>query len=268
MLAGRNDVKFLASMVPSIKQFSDDGDVFHGAYGHRWRKWFNFDQLKEIADNLKKNPDCRRQVLSMWSATADLSSGSKDVPCNTHVYFSRDRDGVLNMTVCNRSNDAVWGALGANVVHFSVLQEFLAHQIGCDVGRYWQVTNNLHLYTDRHAGLMEELAQYAFPSTAFQITDPYAGGHVRPYPVTFSYQDVHLWVNSPYDLGHTDPFLRKVALPMKMAVAAFVANEPPDKYDRGLGRVAEMPEDCDWRIAAETWLHQKREAWEEKQNAE
>ena len=38
---------------------------------------------------------------------------SKDVPCNTHAYFAINAEGSLDLTVCNRSNDLVWGCLGA-----------------------------------------------------------------------------------------------------------------------------------------------------------
>lgn len=53
---------------------------------------------------------------------------------------------VLDMTVVNRSNDLVWGMLGANVVHFSMLQEYLANRLEVVVGKYHHITNNLHVY--------------------------------------------------------------------------------------------------------------------------
>jgi hypothetical protein len=53
---------------------------------------------------------------------------------------------VLDITVCCRSNDIIWGAYGANAVQFSVLQEYLAARVGVGVGRYYQVSNNFHVY--------------------------------------------------------------------------------------------------------------------------
>jgi thymidylate synthase len=55
---------------------------------------------------------------------------------------------VLDLTVLCRSNDVVWGAYGANAVHFSVLQEYLAGRIGVDVGVMYQFSNNYHGYVD------------------------------------------------------------------------------------------------------------------------
>jgi hypothetical protein len=83
----------------------------------------------------------------MWDANYDLmvENDIKDVPCNTHIYFSV-RNGYLHMTVCNRSNDMIWGAFGANAVHMSYLMEYMAHAVGAKVGHYTQFTNNLHAY--------------------------------------------------------------------------------------------------------------------------
>jgi hypothetical protein len=55
-------------------------------------------------------------------------------------------NGRLDLTVTCRSNDVVWGAYGANAVHFSVLLEYLAGRIGVRVGKMYQISNNWHLY--------------------------------------------------------------------------------------------------------------------------
>lgn len=161
MLAGRNDAEFPARFAKQIAVYSENGKL-NGAYGHRWRAHFGYDQLGWIVDELGSNPASRRCVLSMWDGgsvgpegavegSGDLYAalhGSKDVPCNTHVYFAA-RDGKLNMTVCNRSNDIVWGCYGANVVHMSMLQEVVAHFSGLEMGTYYQVSNNYHAYAER-----------------------------------------------------------------------------------------------------------------------
>ena len=60
MLAGRNDLKSMTNYVARFKDFSDDGETLHGAYGYRWRKYFGYDQLDWIVDELKANPESRR----------------------------------------------------------------------------------------------------------------------------------------------------------------------------------------------------------------
>ena len=161
MLSGSNDIAFVKYFAKNMSLFSDDGVTAWGAYGWRWRRFFGWDQLEAVVKELRRDPVSRRCVLAMWSA-ADLGfhssdfkpndfqvalSGGKDVPCNTHIYFDA-RGGRLNMTVCNRSNDIIWGAYGANVVHMSFLQEYMSMRVGLPIGVYRQLSNNYHVYTD------------------------------------------------------------------------------------------------------------------------
>lgn len=147
MLAGRKDVEFLQLFNSNIGQFSDDGKILNGAYGYRWRENWGVDQIKIIIEILRKEPTSRRAVLEMWSVSDLTNQHSKDLPCNTHIYFDL-RGGALNMTICNRSNDTIWGCYGANVVHFSILQEYIASMVEVKMGWYCQFSNNLHIYTN------------------------------------------------------------------------------------------------------------------------
>jgi len=166
--SGSNELEFPVFFNASYSQFSDDGKTMWDSYGWRWREFFGYDQLDAIVEELKSNPGSRRCVLAMWNAdiapsapqweaksgvqySDDLGvacNGGKAVPCNTHAYFAI-RAGKLNMTVMNRSNDSMWGAFGANAVHFSFLLEYMAMRIGVPMGSYYQFTNNLHTYTDK-----------------------------------------------------------------------------------------------------------------------
>ena len=82
VLAGRNDVKFLAHILPRIADYSDEGRIFHGAYGYRMRQHFGFDQIEETVTLLKQTPSTRQAVISIWDANADLGAETKDMPCN------------------------------------------------------------------------------------------------------------------------------------------------------------------------------------------
>jgi thymidylate synthase len=147
MLSGANSVPFVAKFASQIKEYSDNGYSFHGAYGYRWASHFGMNQLEAVIHMLKKDPTTRRAVIAMWDPASDLESFSKDLPCNTHLYF-RVNDGKLHMTICNRSNDLVWGMLGANIVHMSILQEYIANAIEAEMGNLYQFTVNLHVYSD------------------------------------------------------------------------------------------------------------------------
>lgn len=160
LLAGWNDARWLDQFVSDFSaRFAEDGGVHHGSYGHRWRKHFDVegggnpnlpDQLNTVVELLRKNPDDRRVVISMWDPPADLGANKKDVPCNLmvipRVRTDPYRGKALDITVPCRSNDIVWGAYGANAVQFSILQEYLAARIGVAVGYYYQVSLNFHAY--------------------------------------------------------------------------------------------------------------------------
>ena len=151
MLAGRNDLAPLARLASNMSNFSVDGKTFNAAYGHRWRN-NGLDQLREVIEKLKKTPNTRQAVINIWDQDDDLVDGehnARDRACNLSMVFTpRVRDGkkVLDMMVSNRSNDAVWGAYGANYVHFSMVLIFVAEASGFDVGQYTQVSANFHMY--------------------------------------------------------------------------------------------------------------------------
>lgn len=148
MMSGSNDVRFIEVFNKRMRLYADDSsDIHHGAYGHRWRNHFGRDQIVRVSEMLHADPTSRRAVLGMWDPSVDLEHHN-DLPCNTHIYF-RVINGALNMTVCNRSNDLLWGCLGANAVHMTLLHELIARSAGFRQGRYQVFTNNLHVYTER-----------------------------------------------------------------------------------------------------------------------
>jgi hypothetical protein len=94
----------------------------------------------------------------MWDTVYDgPNARTSDRPCNTHIYFRVDETDSLNMTVCNRSNDFIWGMLGANVVHMTMLQELVASAAGFKLGMYHVFSNNCHIYTTvpRYEGIIK-----------------------------------------------------------------------------------------------------------------
>lgn len=295
MLAGRGDAAFLNRFIANFGQrFAEPDGRVHGAYGFRWREALGYDQLDYIVKMLRWNPADRQAVLQMWDGAPlmqghfppdkgieargedDLRGKWRDRPCNTHVYFRvRSRvvgqDGAatgteswLDMTVCCRSNDMIMGAYGANAVHFSVLQEYVASMIGVDVGTYFQVSNNFHLYT----GDLEQLTERHSRSHSLHSLDievrstAYEGQTlpVRPVrlvddPGTFMRELVELLaaVDQEGDIENMcNKFLSLTAWPMFQAHRAYRLKKWDDT--RWWGRAIEAP---DWRRAAVEWLERR-----------
>ena len=134
----------------------------------------------------------------------DLLGQWRDRPCND-VIFLRVRgdrgmrdlghgnvedydERVLDLTVCCRSNDMLFGCHGANSVHFSVLQEYLAARIGVGVGTMYQVSNNYHMYVSEmerlHARALKTHVDYPLIGLGAVLQDDrYASGAVSPSPM-------------------------------------------------------------------------------------
>lgn len=246
MLGGRNDVEWLKQYNKRMVEYSTDGMTFWGAYGFRWRQWFEEDQLFVAADRLKTYENDRRTVVGIWDPANDLLPGNdmKDIPCNTHIYF-KVRDDKLHMTVCCRSNDMIWGAYGANAVHFSILQEYMAALVGVGVGRYTQVSDSFHAYTDVLKKLDGLVADY----------DPYATNNIKPYPLvknidSFDYE-VNCFLNET-NCEHQNPFFTEVAEPMRRAWRVWKGGDVKDAII-----VAQEIKADDWRKACVEWLYRR-----------
>ena len=258
MLAGRNDLAWPVQFNNRFKEYSDDGKSLAGAYGFRWRRYFGRDQLYEAAKALIVDHSTRRVVVTMWSQN-DLGMYGRDLPCNTQIYFDC-RGGVLNMTVTNRSNDALWGAFGANAVHFSILQEYMAFWVGIPMGVYRQFTNNLHIYTDILSAMKAETMVKDLCVTDYYDPGSNAKGRcLKPYPLIHTDtktwdKDLHKFLSKP-DLSSTnayeDDFFNHVAAPMYLAWA-----ERKDSIDRAIC-YAEQIRAEDWSTACIEWLERR-----------
>lgn len=291
MLAGRNDIAPLDYYSSGYGKQVRDGDsyVANGAYGYRWRNsqirfeslndqgkyeadGHEVDQLDIIIDHLRRKPESRRVNLQMWNVEDDLLKidSSKDVCCNLSCCFSirktadneqfEDRSAFLDMTVFNRSNDLVWGSLGANFVHFTMLQEYVACCLGIEVGQYHQVSNNLHCYTERwtpEAWLADNSGSYipAFRHVPLVQDRATFDAECRAF-VTANAQTVTGCLS---DDAWAERFLCATAQPMMNAFHCHKIRE----YGESLGWARSIEAD-DWRKAATSWLLKRKSNWEAK----
>lgn len=266
LLAGRDDYTFLDRFVHNFSsRFAETGGRGHGSYGIRWRSHFGFDQLDTIVEKLRADPYDRRVVLSMWDASRhttpypddpegadDLRVSAQDVPCNTHIY-PRVVGGRLDLTVCCRSNDAIWGATGANVVQFSMLQEYLAGRVGVGVGRLYQLANNMHAYTDR-------LDRYGVPETDRWGENIYDRFDVLPTPIgeNWASWDLDLrmfmdWTENPdRAMWPENTWFATVAAQMWAVHKLYSDGHKEDALNHCQSITAD-----DWRIACQAWIRRR-----------
>lgn len=244
MMAGRLDVEWIAQFNKQYREYADDGQV-KAAYGYRWRRAFGFDQIRFVINQLKRNPTSRQATLQMWLPQEDLPTFHKDKACNISIMF-RNNSGALDMLVTNRSNDFVWGALGANIVHMTMLHELVSHFSKIPLGRYSVVSMNLHIYT--------EMPNYQAISNTLVADEIYK--ECEPLPLfgeTEEYNDFvsdcENFCNGDLGLLTTD-FLGNTALP------AYVAWKVRENREHAYESIATMKHP-DWRIACQNYLKRK-----------
>lgn len=248
MLTGSDDVTPLVPFNSGIVRYTEDGRLMWGAYGYRWRNVWARDQILEAIKQLKNNPNSRQVVIAMWVPDMDLTEAAyKDRPCNTHIYFD-GRGGKLNMTVCCRSNDMLWGAYGANVVHMSVLQEIVAAGAGLPMGVYRQFSNNFHLYTENEmvADLLRTPPTYAHDNynTSKDIHIPLIGPGETVDDLLADCQTL-IWEDTRI---YKTRFVRDVADPLKHTY-----------LDRKSGRPYTLAGIawCDWKLGFKEWCERR-----------
>lgn len=263
-LAGRQDVAFPAYFNKQFLEYTDDGVTHPGAYGYRWRSYFDYDQLQLLTRELKANPDTRRAVLAMWDGggegdggnwprLGDLQRsirGTKDAPCNTHAYFDC-RGGRLNLTVCQRSGDLWWGTLGANAVQFSVLLEYMAFAVGLPMGEYRQFVNNLHLYTS--VVPRDQLVVLALDADMSNLYPLHGSLPLINTDIKTWEADLQLFMKEPaHPNTYEDEFFR-TAYPMYKAWQV----RKLKIYGGADMKWAELIASEDWRLACKAWIRRR-----------
>lgn len=273
MVQGHNDVESVAKYAKRMRTFSDDGKTFHGAYGWRWRHHFHIDQIQVIIERLKRNPDDRRCVLQMWDATVDLNRDGKDVPCNIAISFQRGINGELNMDVFNRSNDVIWGAYGANAVHMSFLQEYIALGIGCEMGVYRQHSVNWHAYVDV-LKTVDSLRPFSgWFSIPVRLDNPY-DGQVRPLPLSLdgdfdrvtrsiftlvSDSDRDFPPSHMHDIRPKGSWAAMVECMFKAHYQLRLYAGDRSRFERALDVLLTADQNIDWIAASKQWLIRRME---------
>lgn len=133
-----HDPELVSAGSPPMAKYKDHG-VFHGGYGQRV-----YGRLGPIVELLKKDPESRQAVLSIYDATRDLGFETKDVPCTLTIQFFV-REGRLCARTSMRSND-VWLGMPYDLIQFCALQGAVAAGLGLPMGWYAHTVGSMHLY--------------------------------------------------------------------------------------------------------------------------
>lgn len=124
----------------------EDGNLGH-IYGYQWRSWPDYqgghiDQISEVINQIKNNPDSRRMIVSAWNV-ADLNNMNLP-PC--HILFQfYVADGKLSCQLYQRSADTFLG-VPFNIASYSLLTMMVAQVCGLQPGDFVYTTGDTHIY--------------------------------------------------------------------------------------------------------------------------
>ena len=181
-LSGNTNNQWLKERGVSIwdEWAAPDGDL-GPVYGYQWRSWpapngQHIDQIQEIIQTIKTNPDSRRIIVSAWNV-ADIPKMAL-APCHAFFQFYV-ASGKLSCQLYQRSADIFLG-VPFNIASYALLTHMVAQQWNLDVGDFIWTGGDCHLYSNHLEQVELQLSRMPYPLPQLKI-------HRKPDSI-FDYQ--------------------------------------------------------------------------------
>ena len=181
-LSGENHIRNLRKHTKIWDSWADEDGNLETAYGHYWRhfpsakknkfgEWEvkEIDQIQYVIDEIQRNPNSRRLVVSAWEP--GNAATSKLPPCHYTFVFNVN-DGKLNCHLTQRSGDIALG-IPFNLAAYALLTQIIAQQVGLKLGEFAHTIIDAHIYVaaersetesyDHLSGLKEQLKREPLP---------------------------------------------------------------------------------------------------------
>ena len=164
-LSGSTNVDYLRRNGVSIwDEWADEQGELGPVYGYQWRSWptpegGHIDQITELMERLRKDPDSRRLIVSAWNV-ADVPRMAL-APCHALFQF-HVADGRLSCQLYQRSADIFLG-VPFNIASYALLTEMVAHQAGLTPGDFIWTGGDCHLYLNHLDQARQQLEREPLP---------------------------------------------------------------------------------------------------------
>jgi len=168
-------------------EWADEKGDLGPVYGHQWRHWSapdgrSIDQIRWVIEEIKRNPDSRRMVVSAWNV-ADLDRMALH-PC--HVLFQfHVADGRLSCQLYQRSGDIFLG-LPFNIASYSLLTLMAAQVTGLQPGEFIHTLGDAHIYLNHQEQVGMQLSRAPYPLPRVTLNPTISS------ILEFRYQDISL----------------------------------------------------------------------------
>lgn len=170
-LRGDSNVRWLQERGVSIwDEWADEKGDLGPVYGVQWRSWptpdgRHIDQISEVIQQIKNNPDSRRLIVSAWNV-AEISK-MKLPPCHAFFQFYV-ADGKLSCQLYQRSADIFLG-VPFNIASYALLTHMVAQQCDLDVGEFIWTGGDCHLYSNHFEQVELQLSREPYPYPKLNI---------------------------------------------------------------------------------------------------
>lgn len=147
-LQGDTNIKYLKDNGVSIwDEWADEKGDLGPVYGYQWRSWptpdgAHIDQISNLVNDIKRNPDSRRLIVSAWNVPYITQMALPPCHCLFQFYVA---DGKLSCQLYQRSADIFLG-VPFNIASYSLLTMMIAQVTGLQPGEFIHTFGDAHLY--------------------------------------------------------------------------------------------------------------------------
>jgi len=142
------DIRAFAERIAEDSAFAEKWGELGPVYGHQWRSWPGpngaVDQLKQVLEDLRRNPDSRRHIVSAWNP--GYIDQMALPPCHAFFQFYV-AEGKLSCQLYQRSADIFLG-VPFNIASYALLVHFMARDLGLGVGDFVHTLGDAHIYSN------------------------------------------------------------------------------------------------------------------------
>ena len=170
-LKGSTNVHWLQEHGVRIwNEWADADGELGPVYGHQWRSWTGgdgktIDQIKEVVEQIRVNPESRRLIVSAWNV-AEIGA-MKLPPC--HVMFQfYVANGELSCQLYQRSGDVFLG-VPFNIASYALLTMMVAQVCGLKPGKFVHTLGDAHLYVNHLEQIREQLTREPYPLPTMRL---------------------------------------------------------------------------------------------------
>ena len=193
-LRGDTNIHYLQEHGVRIwNEWADEHGDLGPVYGHQWRSWPDYkggtiDQIANVLDQIKHNPNSRRMLVTAWNPAEVDEMALPPCHCLFQFYVA---DGRLSLQLYQRSADTFLG-VPFNIASYALLLQMMAQVTGLEAGEFIHTTGDTHLYSNHLEQAKLQLTRTPRPLPKMKINPD-----VKDL-FAFKYEDFELVDYNPY----------------------------------------------------------------------